>query len=49
MISPYLVEKLLAAGADPTQTTRDGMNVLHLAARARQSDIVGMLTVALTI
>jgi hypothetical protein len=49
MISPYLVKKLLASGADPTQTTRDGIDVLHLAARARQSDIVGMLTVALTI
>jgi len=49
MMSPYLVKELLAAGADPTRSTCDGMNALHLAAHARQSNIVGMLTDALTI
>lgn len=44
MMSQYLVKKLLAAGADPKRTTCDGMTALHLAARARQSNIVGMLT-----
>ncbi|KAH6399837.1 hypothetical protein HBI60_081110 [Parastagonospora nodorum] len=48
MMSQYLVKTLLVAGADPTRTTCDGMNALHLAARARQSNIVGILIDALT-
>lgn len=47
MMSQYLVKKLLAAGADPKCTTSDGMTALHLAARARQSNIVGILTDAI--
>jgi hypothetical protein len=47
MLSQYLVKQLLVAGADPTHTTCDRMHALHLAARARQSNIVGMLTDAL--
>jgi hypothetical protein len=47
MMSQYLVKKLVVAGADPTHETCDGMGALHLAARARQSNIVGMLTEAL--
>jgi hypothetical protein len=43
MMSQYLVKALLAAGADPTRKTCDGMSALHLAARARQSNIAGML------
>jgi len=48
MMSQYLVKKLLTAGADPMQTTCDGMNALHLAARARNSNIVGLLIKSLT-
>lgn len=48
MMSQYLVKELLAAGADPTRTTGDGMDALHLAAHARQSNIIGMLTDVLT-
>ena len=35
--------RLLSAGADPTILTRNGRSVLHLAARARRSDIIGYL------
>lgn len=34
---------LLDAGADPTLTSLDGLTPLHLAARAQQSNIVGLL------
>lgn len=47
MMSQFLVKQLLAAGADPTRSTGDGMNALHLAARARQSNIIGSLIDAL--
>ncbi|CAI4215620.1 unnamed protein product [Parascedosporium putredinis] len=41
--SPQLTLKLLRAGADPTVATFEGLTPLHLAARSRQSNIVGML------
>lgn len=43
MMSEYLTKELLAHGADPTAPTLEGLTALHLAARARQSNIVGML------
>lgn len=36
-------QKLLDAGADPTVCNYQGMTPLHLAARCRQSNVVGML------
>ncbi|KAK8140015.1 ankyrin repeat-containing domain protein [Apiospora sp. TS-2023a] len=42
-LSEFLVKDLLAAGADPVGTTFEGLTPLHLAARARESNIVGML------
>lgn len=42
-LSEFAVKKLLSAGADPTISTREGLSSLHLAARARQSNIVGQL------
>ncbi|EFX01750.1 ankyrin unc44 [Grosmannia clavigera kw1407] len=47
MSYPYLVKALLAAGADPAGTTFEGMIPLHLAARARQSNITGLLIAVL--
>lgn len=41
------VMSLLDAGADPTLATREGLTPLHLAARCRQSNMVGMLLDAL--
>lgn len=41
------VVKLLEAGADPTIATHEGLTPLHLAARCRQSNIVGILLDAL--
>jgi ankyrin repeat protein len=35
---------LLEQGADPAILTRTGRNALHLAARARQSNVVGYLS-----
>lgn len=40
-------KKLLDAGADPAAATHEGMTPLHLAARCRQSNVVGMLLDAL--
>lgn len=37
------VARLLSAGADPTTLTKNGRSILHLAVRARRSDIVGYL------
>ncbi|KAF3018866.1 hypothetical protein E8E14_008009 [Neopestalotiopsis sp. 37M] len=47
MMSEYLVKELLAAGADPAGTTLEGLAPLHLAARARQSNVIGMLLSAM--
>ncbi|KAK8061577.1 hypothetical protein PG994_007943 [Apiospora phragmitis] len=47
MMSEYLVQGLLAAGADPAGATSEGLTPLHLAARARQSNITGILLEAL--
>lgn len=41
--SEILVGKLIARGADSTVTTQDGRNLLHIAATARQSNIVGLV------
>lgn len=46
-VSEYLTKKLLDAGADPTIETFEGLTPLHLAARSRQGNIVGMLLDAL--
>ncbi|KAJ5166248.1 uncharacterized protein N7482_005029 [Penicillium canariense] len=42
-VSEILVGKLIAYGADTTATTKDGRNLLHIAATARQSNIIGLL------
>ncbi|CAK7209592.1 hypothetical protein SCUCBS95973_000492 [Sporothrix curviconia] len=42
-ISEVCVGELLAAGADPLGATLQGLTPLHLAARARQSNIAGRL------
>ncbi|KAJ5183915.1 hypothetical protein N7492_001531 [Penicillium capsulatum] len=42
-VSEILVGKLISRGADPTVTTSDDRNMLHIAAMARQSNIVGLL------
>lgn len=42
-ISEFVTKKLLDAGADPARKTNDGLTPLHLAARARQSNILGLL------
>jgi ankyrin repeat protein len=47
MMSEYLVKAILASGADPAGATFEGLAPLHLAARARQSNIVGILLDAL--
>ncbi|KAJ5529966.1 hypothetical protein N7527_003359 [Penicillium freii] len=39
----YCTKKLLKAGADPRAITRERLTPLHLAARAQESNIVGML------
>ncbi|KAK1708404.1 hypothetical protein CaCOL14_005156 [Colletotrichum acutatum] len=46
-VSEYLTKKLLDAGADPTIETYEGLTPLHLAARCRQGNVVGMLLDAL--
>lgn len=43
MRSVICVVRLLAAGADPSILTKNGRSVLHLACRARKSEIVGFL------
>lgn len=40
-------KKLLDAGANPAACTRDGLTALHLASRWGQSNVVGMLLVAM--
>ena len=45
--NPRYTRTLLEAGADPTVVTHEGLTPLHLAARSRQSNIVGMLLDAL--
>ncbi|KAL4772881.1 ankyrin repeat-containing domain protein [Aspergillus nidulans var. acristatus] len=42
-VSETLVAKLISRGAVPTSTTKEGLNLLHIASRARQSNIVGLL------
>lgn len=42
-VSECTTKKLLDAGGDPTMASDDGLTPLHLAARARQSNIVGLL------
>lgn len=46
-VSEYYTKKLLEAGADPMIETFEGLTPLHLAARSRQGNIVGMLLDAL--
>jgi ankyrin repeat protein len=41
--SPFLVQRLLWAGAKAVNTTTEGLNAFHLAARSRQSNVVGIL------
>ncbi|KAH8803549.1 putative ankyrin 2,3/unc44 [Xylogone sp. PMI_703] len=41
--SEYLAKYLLIAGADPSVTTHEGMTPFHLAARSRQTNILGLL------
>lgn len=43
MMSEYFTKGLLAAGADSSGRTAQGLTPLHLACRARQSNIVGLL------
>ncbi|ETS82694.1 hypothetical protein PFICI_04570 [Pestalotiopsis fici W106-1] len=43
MMSEWMVKRLLTAGADPTSVTSEGLTALHLAARAREANIVGLL------
>ncbi|KAF4962749.1 hypothetical protein FSARC_9197 [Fusarium sarcochroum] len=42
-ISTDLTRRLLVAGADARLATNEGLNVFHLAARCRQSNIIGLL------
>jgi len=42
-MSEYNVSRLLKAGADPTVITRKCLTCLHVAARARQSNIIRLL------
>ena len=46
--SEVLVAELLRSGADPTLSTNEGRTILHTAARARQSNIIGLLLSHLT-
>ncbi|KAK7181631.1 ankyrin repeat-containing protein [Paraphaeosphaeria sporulosa] len=41
--SPFLVQQFLRAGADATKHTAEGLNAFHLAARSRQSNVIGIL------
>ncbi|RGP58941.1 ankyrin repeat-containing protein [Fusarium sporotrichioides] len=41
--STYLTKLILDVGADATQTTHEGLNIFHLAARCRESNIIGLL------
>ncbi|EGX95550.1 ankyrin 2,3/unc44, putative [Cordyceps militaris CM01] len=42
-LSEYMAQRLLERGADPLKPTKEGLNGLHLAARARQVNILGMI------
>ncbi|KAK3328716.1 ankyrin repeat-containing domain protein [Apodospora peruviana] len=42
-LSEYFVQRLILAGADISSSTNRGLTPLHLAARARRTNIVGML------
>lgn len=42
-ISETLVSKLIDHGADPTAFTDESRNILHIAARARQSNTIGLV------
>lgn len=42
-ISEGLVSRLLDLGADSTASTNEGRTILHVAARARQSNIIGLV------
>ncbi|KAL4994205.1 ankyrin repeat-containing domain protein [Aspergillus recurvatus] len=42
-VSEDLVRKLISRGADATAATKDGRALLHIAATARQSNVVGLL------
>ncbi|KAG5659908.1 hypothetical protein KAF25_003430 [Fusarium avenaceum] len=41
--STDLTSRLLEAGADPTPSTHENLNVFHLASRCRQSNTIGLL------
>lgn len=41
--SEYLTRRLLEEGADPRKTTTEGLTVLHLAARSRETNTLGGL------
>lgn len=41
--SEYLSSRLLESGANPLNQTKQGLNGLHLAARSRQPNIIGMM------
>lgn len=41
--SEYMARRLLEAGANPLKATKEGLNGLHLAARAKQVNILGMM------
>jgi ankyrin repeat protein len=41
--SEYLTRRLLEEGADPRKSTAEGLTVLHLAARSRETNTLGVL------
>lgn len=41
--SEYLTKRLLTFGADPFRCTSEGLTIIHLAARSRQPNILGVL------
>ncbi|RDL35394.1 uncharacterized protein BP5553_07325 [Venustampulla echinocandica] len=41
--SEYLTRRLLQNGADPSKRTVEGLTALHLAARSRQANIIGIM------
>ncbi|KAG8530717.1 uncharacterized protein KY384_004074 [Bacidia gigantensis] len=43
-ISESRIQKLLMLGADPVLLTADGQSLLHIASRARKSNVVGLIT-----
>ena len=42
-VSEEVVSKLIDCGADATATTHEGKTILHIAARSRQSNIIGLV------